>query len=63
MKIKRCPFCSKTAKIIDTSQQLIDNNKYYDIACGTKGCFLEFGAGYSFETKEEVIKIWNRRKK
>ena len=54
MKDKICPFCNKRAKIKPLLDPYKKTNtktrlRLYDFACGTEGCYLEFGAGFHYE--------------
>jgi hypothetical protein len=38
IKNEKCPFCQKNVKFISRGED------EFDIACKTKGCYLEYGA-------------------
>ena len=62
MKYKICPFCRKKAKIktiLDPYKSSKDKErlKLYDYSCGTKGCYLEEGAG-QYCTVKELDSMW-----
>lgn len=54
-KLLTCPFCGYNPEFI------IRDNEDIDIACGTPDCYLETGGAWSFEVKEDAIKVWNNR--
>lgn len=60
MKIKICPFCKNKAEIkplLDPYKEEKQKNRLrlYEYACGTTGCYLEFGYGNYVE--KENIKV------
>jgi len=55
-----CPFCGAKPKFRErewSSKNII----FYDVHCKTDGCYMEEGADWNFNTKEEVAKMWNKR--
>ena len=59
-ELKPCPFCGGKANVLNSIELGCGFDNCFDIECGTKGCFLEFGCEW-FDTKEDVIKKWNKR--
>lgn len=58
--IKNCPFCGSKAELMIRTGQ--SDKEYYDVKCTKKGCYLEEGADWYFDTKQEVVDLWNKRK-
>ena len=54
-----CPFCGSKAKIKERDILADDPPPYYDVCCTYKGCHLDDGFGYHFETREDAAKNWN----
>ena len=63
--IKPCPFCQSKVEIFEheVETQSISRPNYmtYDMNCSRKGCYLEHGAGWTFDCKRELIDLWNNR--
>jgi len=58
MELKPCPFCGANPKIYER------NDGYrtgWDVVCSTKGCYLEFGGDYWFDTETLAVALWNNR--
>ena len=52
--LKKCPFCGEYAKVIDASKKL------WGVKCSDwRDCKVELA---TFETEEEAIAAWNKRK-
>ena len=60
MELKPCPFCGSEAKFIERNAESYTRSKY-DVGCGHQGCYMEFGADWWIDTKEEAAELWNRR--
>lgn len=57
-----CPFCGCVPKLINPGYHgdKLSEEKMYDVACGTEGCFLEWGADW-LHKRDEIIAMWNKR--
>ena len=53
--IKPCPFCGGKAKIIEIDVES------FDVKCEDVNCYLEGGADWTFDTRQEAIDKWNKR--
>lgn len=63
MKLLPCPFCGCKAKIkYDRVQWSMGGPMRYWVACEARRCKINPYALYDFETKEEAIEAWNKRK-
>lgn len=54
-----CPFCGSKAKIKELDIFSDNPQPSYEVCCTNKGCYLDDGAGYCFETREDAAKKWN----
>ena len=54
-KLKPCPFCGGEAKIIQGSLYY-----GYRVGCENRWCLMH-PITFSYQTKEEAIKAWNKR--
>ncbi len=52
-----CPFCGGEATLYTDNSE---DEESWDVMCGTRKCFMEFGADW-FLRKEQAIKAWNTR--
>jgi len=55
-----CPFCGENPKYVRRGTDCPGMEEDFDVACGTKGCYLGDGADY-WVSKEDITKIWNTR--
>lgn len=65
MELKTCPFCGATPSLLNRAAYE-DTNPHpdysaWDVACGTQGCYFEFGADYWHETESAAAELWNKR--
>ena len=58
-----CPFCGAKPQFreIEWEVSCKETKTVYDIQCKTEGCYMEEGADWNFDTKEEVAEMWNKR--
>ena len=54
-ELKPCPFCGETPRIIEHEYTDVDNTYGIKCKCGTQG--FQF-----WETIDDAIEAWNRRK-
>ena len=55
-----CPFCQSKAEL-----KTVDDGspkEFYDVRCTNDDCYLESGAGWSFNSPKHAITYWNKRK-
>lgn len=60
--LKPCPFCGKIPVFIERVTDRA-NRPYFDIACGTGGCYLEDGADWWLKSAQEAKDLWEKRSK
>lgn len=61
MEIKTCPFCGSIPQI-ETNVMWNNKKLLYTIRCITSRCFGHPIGPVMFDSKEQAIKSWNRRK-
>lgn len=66
-EIKTCPFCGSEAVIKERMSEDYyscagNNNINYDVVCTNKDCHMENGTDSWYDTPEDAIKSWNKRK-
>lgn len=60
-ELKECPFCGGEAQLFPKDRDNPPYQRFYDVRCVTKDCYLEDGADYMFDTKGEAVAKWNTR--
>lgn len=57
-----CPFCGCVPELIKPPfhGDEINTQVFWDIACGTIGCYLENGADWLCG-QAEIVAMWNKR--
>ena len=56
---KDCPFCGNRPYIHVTTTSMVDK---YQIGCTNKRCFIHSLVYAAFDSPEQVIREWNKRK-
>ncbi len=54
-KVEPCPFCGSEAEVIEKDMGS------FEVGCTNDECFLAGGGGWSFDTRQEALDLWNRR--
>lgn len=59
--LQPCPFCEYPSGFHIEYDDYGD--RYFDICCTRKGCYLEHGAGWQFQKNDikELLRMWNFR--
>ena len=58
MKLRKCPFCGGSAKIMKINV----NSNILTVGCTTVGCIAKVGhLFYGFVEEEKVADAWNKR--
>lgn len=61
VEIKTCPFCGFIPQI-EISENWCHDKTLYTVRCKTSKCFGHPRDSVWFDSKEQAIKSWNRRK-